>query len=479
MAEVDTQEIGKALAVLRSALGLEQCEMAQAAGLPASSVSSYERGRTRPTARSLERLTAGVGLASGAVESALEFVRDLRGPERLAAVRVGKAASGLASAVLELWTSPVQAEPRKEAQEARSCAPALWARLLRYRVSARRAVVQESPEFRSWALCELLCFESEKTAAGDSARAMELAELALWIAELVTGEERWRSCLQSYSWAFLGNARRVRGNLPSAEEAFALSNRLWQAGGGAASCVIDQSRRMDLEASLRREQRRLPEALALLDRALEAAGTDEAKGRILIKKSKTLEELGDPAGAVAALREATPLVERQADPRLLLCVHFNLLVNLCLLGRHAEAAPLAPEVRELVEHLGNDLDLLRLRWLEGRIAFGLDRIGEAGEALRQVRNAFAARGIAYDAALATLELSVIYLEEGRTAEVRTLAREMTPVFRAQGVHREALAALQVFCDAAEREEATAELARRVLDYLLRGRYEEGLPFESP
>jgi hypothetical protein len=106
---------------------------------------------------------------------------------------------------------------------------------------------------------------------------------------------------------------------------------------------------------------------------------------------------------------------------------------------------------------------------------GLDRTGEAGEAFRQVRNAFAARGIAYDAALATLELSVIYLNEGRTADVRTLAREMAPVFRAQGVHREALAALQVFCEAAEREEATAELAHRVLDYLLRGRYEEGLP----
>jgi hypothetical protein len=36
------------------------------------------------------------------------------------------------------------------------------------------------------------------------------------------------------------------------------------------------------------------------------------------------------------------------------------------------------------------------------------------------------------------------------------------IFRAQGVHQEALAALKLFYDAAQQEAATVELARRVI-----------------
>jgi len=103
---------------------------------------------------------------------------------------------------------------------------------------------------------------------------------------------------------------------------------------------------------------------------------------------------------------------------------------------------------------------------------------KAISALTWVREEFASRGIAYDVALSTLELAVLYLEEGWTAKVKELARQMAPIFKAQGVHREALAALQLFRDAAERETATAELARRVVDYLCRARHNPGLKFEA-
>ncbi len=73
----------------------------------------------------------------------------------------------------------------------------------------------------------------------------------------------------------------------------------------------------------------------------------------------------------------------------------------------------------------------------------------------------------YDTALVTLELAALYIEEGRTSEVRDLAREMIEVFRAQDVHREALAALAVFHSAAVLETATVELTREIA-----GRLEE-------
>jgi hypothetical protein len=73
---------------------------------------------------------------------------------------------------------------------------------------------------------------------------------------------------------------------------------------------------------------------------------------------------------------------------------------------------------------------------------------------------------------------VLYLEEGRTAEVRALAAEMAWIFEAQGVHREALAALALFRRAARAERASVEQARRLLSYLVRARQDRELRFEA-
>ena len=82
----------------------------------------------------------------------------------------------------------------------------------------------------------------------------------------------------------------------------------------------------------------------------------------------------------------------------------------------------------------------------------------------------------FDVALALLEIAVLLLDLGRTAEVKALAPDLARLFSAQGIHREALAALRVFRRAVEKDEATAALARRVLGFLFRARYDEGLRF---
>ena len=201
--------------------------------------------------------------------------------------------------------------------------------------------------------------------------------------------------------------------------------------------------------------------LALLDRAL-ALDDGRAAARLLILKAKTLEELDEYAKAVEALRQAAPYLEDEKDPRLLLCQRFNLLDNLLHTGRMAEAAPMLPGVHELAARLGNELDLVRLRWLEGRISAGLGHPVEAVKAFRWVRDEFIARGIAYDAALVTLEAAVLLADTGSTLEVRRLASEAAPIFAAQGVCREALATLRLFRQAAEAATLTGALARKLL-----------------
>ena len=170
-------------------------------------------------------------------------------------------------------------------------------------------------------------------------------------------------------------------------------------------------------------------------------------------------------------------VERDADPRLGNVLDFNLATNYCHAGLYREAADLVPRIRILATELGDRLDLVRLGWLEGRIAAGLGKTWEARKLLAQARKEFEERGMSFDVALILLEEAIPLLEEGQRTEVRSLAGELAKVFEAKGVHREALAALRLFHEAAEREEATAELARRVLRYLFRARHDQDLSFK--
>ena len=359
----------------------------------------------------------------------------------------------------------------------RQQARVLWRRMQRRTPSVRRALVEGDPEFRSWALCELICKESIKAAADNADRARELADLALLIADLMPGEASWRQRLQGYAWAHVGNGRRVRSDLPGAEEAFDRAGKLWEAGASGDPGLLNEAQVLSLEASLRIDQCRLPEATDLLDRAL-MAERGSLRPSLLINKARLLEWEGDYRGALEALGQAASLVSGKEEPRILWVLRFNPAVNLCKLGRYVEAEDLLPAARALAVQLGNELDGLRLQWLEGRIAAGLGRTENAVQSLSRVRGEFASRGIAYDAALATLELAVLYLEQGRTLDVKTLARQMAPIFGVQGVHREALAALKLFCEAAEKAAATVELTRQVAEYLYRARHNPSLRFEE-
>jgi hypothetical protein len=83
-----------------------------------------------------------------------------------------------------------------------------------------------------------------------------------------------------------------------------------------------------------------------------------------------------------------------------------------------------------------------------------------------------------DMALASMELAVLLIEEGETREVKRLAIETERIFRMNGIHREALAALRLFRLAVERETATVALARRIVAYLDRARHDSRLRFDE-
>lgn len=333
--------------------------------------------------------------------------------------------------------------------------------------------IEEDGELQSWGLCQLLIRRSLEAGLDDPSRAVTLAELAVRIADLLPGEAydpHWVTDLRAKCWAYLGNARRVLGELWSADEAFRRAEMYLEKTMTGNARVHAQV--ADLKASLRRDQRRFAEAATLLDQAtrtFEELGDSHHVGRSLINKAKLLEEQGELKSAIEALRQAGPLLDSAREPRLVFCCSLTLVVLLTAGGKHAEAEALLPETRRLATEQQNSLDLVRVAWAEGRIAFGLGRLGAAEASFREVQKEFFERGMGYDAALVSLDLAMLYAQEGCTAELKQLAAELLPVFESREVHREAMAALLMFQHAAEEETLTLELARHLAEFLKRER----------
>src|SRR6185436_19573738 len=144
---------------------------------------------------------------------------------------------------------------------------------------------------------------------------------------------------------------------------------------------------------------------------------------------------------------------------------FNLVTLRLHLEEFEEAEHLLAEARPLVLEVARPLDLVRLRWAEGAIDLGLGRIGPAEAAFREVQKQFRERGMGYDAALVSLDLAVLYAQEGETRSLKRRAVELLPVFEARDVHREALVSLLLFQRACEEERLTAEMARQIAQEL--------------
>jgi transcriptional regulator with XRE-family HTH domain len=467
---------GLALLYLRSQRDWTQKELAARLGFSDRTlISRYENGDKTLSRERLVSFAAVLGFPPVAVDALLSlhgWLEPLRPAEPASPVdltpeeRRSLERTSLAATVAfmdEVRKELTRKKRERKAGAARRKARELWLRLKAAPRQDQRDLVTVLPAFQDWALAVHVCEASVRAAAHKPEDALHLADLAVLIAARSPGAEGWRSRLEAYCWAHLANARRVANNLAGADKAFARAWELWRAGAQTDPEILPKWRLLDLEGSLRRDQRRFPEALTLLEQAkVGSQGNRNAAARILLKKEFVLEQMGDPEGALVALQEAAPIIEASADSRLLFALRFKIANNLWHLKRFHEAAELLSELRELAVQLGNELDLIRIVWLEARIAAGQGRREDAVWGLEEVRREFTARNLPYDAALSSLDLTLLWLEAGQMAKVREISLTMTWIFKGGGIQREALAALSLFREAAEGETATIELTQRVI-----------------
>jgi tetratricopeptide (TPR) repeat protein len=348
----------------------------------------------------------------------------------------------------------------------------LFAEIAELPFDEQLAMVRDDENFQTWGFCQLLLKKSLAAAFEDPSKAVNMAELAVKVAQFLDDayDPYWVLDLRAKASAHLGNARRVLGELRSAETAFREAEGFL--GASMTGNLLVEAEVLDFKASLKKDQRRFDEAIQLLDRAFSLYSEQEDShrmGRVLISKAKVLEERGDLDAAIELFPKALDLLESEREPRLVIYGRYNLICCLTTAGRYLEAGHLLPEVQELFRRIAKPIDLVRLRWVEANIAMGLGDLRLAETAFREVQHEFFERHMAYDSALVSLDLGILYANEGRTQELKQLAAEMMPIFESRDVHREALAALLMFQHAAEEERLTVQLAENLAASLRRER----------
>jgi tetratricopeptide (TPR) repeat protein len=357
----------------------------------------------------------------------------------------------------------------------------LLAELLQHLPAHQTMLVSNSVRFRNRCLGELLLAESHEAGFNDPSQALHLARLAVEVTgqldELACGGAELFNGLRARAWAQMGNAFRMISEHAEAETAFAAAEAL--CNGVDDVGLLDRARVLDLKSSLRREQRRFGEASRLLDRVItiyERLGQSHLLGRALSQKATVCGEAGQVEAEIVFLRHALELLEPDEDARAFLNARHNLILALHESGRSREAFALLFNTRPLYLKLGDRMSLLRLRWLEGRVALGLDRLHQAEAAFREVLDALLGMGRDYDAAGAALDLARALALQGRTADLRRLAEQTLAALASRSIHREALAALACFWTAATREQATLALLGEVAGFLDLARDDPGLRF---
>ncbi|HEX3554250.1 MAG TPA: tetratricopeptide repeat protein [Thermoanaerobaculia bacterium] len=354
----------------------------------------------------------------------------------------------------------------------RAAAPALLRDLLAQDPERQWERVAQEGRFQTWTLCELLLDASRDWGFQNPARALELSQLGVDVAmrldPCVYGETRVNDLL-ARAWVALGNAQRIRSSFREAEESFVQAESQLRQGTGDP---LEKAHLLLHKASLLGNQQRFGQAFRLLDRVFAIARRCEdpqLHGRALITRGFLLGIAHDSEAAIRYLSEGIRKLDPVSDLRLLVAAHHNLTLYLTESGKYHEALHLLESARPLYHQVGDQMSLLRLRWLEGKIAVALGQFPEAEELLREVRKELIARDLGFDTALLSLDLADIYARQGRGAEMRRLAEEMIPIFRSRDVHREGLAALLAFQKAAEMECVTLGLIRDVSGYLKENR----------
>jgi tetratricopeptide (TPR) repeat protein len=362
-------------------------------------------------------------------------------------------------------------------------APQLWQRLAALGHRGQIEAVEGDAEFQTWGLCRLLLRHSAEAVAQRPETAARLAGLAVRVAaHLGEAYDRdWVCDLRALAFAYLGDARRELGELGGARDAVE-SGRTARVSGTGAPAI--EAEALALEALLLRDERRLGEAAALLERAYAlctgAAGGEGERGdpeavdahlagRALAHRAWCVYHLGRHDTARALLAEASVLVDPAREPGLKLAILHGEIWCAITLAQFEEAEALVDPADQVAVAAGVEGDRLRLRRAWARAELGLGEHGPAEATLREMLHRCVEGNLGIDGALALLDLASLYLGQGNAEAVAQLADEVFCLVSCGNVAREEMAELLLVQQACEQRKLTCELVRELAQLIERRR----------
>ena len=353
-------------------------------------------------------------------------------------------------------------------------------RLLRKVPSNKRCgtIREAHKRYRGVLFGTLLLEEARRAIPADPAESLSLAEAAVVSCEITHPSEP-HPLVHVPALAVRGNAKRALGRIPEAEADLKEAVELL-----ARSDLDDLAIAAEIDlclGALRKDQSRLEEAARHLERAgalYRVLGDRNKRLRVLLLLGIVHHRSHRLDAAIASMEQLVELVEAGSEDWLRAYACYNLAFFLHGRGDTDRAEQELAAHEELIAAAGEGL-VFRTGWLRARIAWSRHELGKAERLFRETYRWAGRRGIPFDTGLVALELALVQLVRGRTAQVHKLAFEALDIFAEQDVERETQAALELLEAAARRDVLTRELVERAVAALERARQVRPAPGREP
>ncbi len=373
------------------------------------------------------------------------------------------------------WRKFHEVEPEENYEFARANrhferrnAEKVWKNLRNRIFSDQQLLIGLQISFQTTALFDVLREKSIEEGRMERQRGIQLAQLALASLDVCgsfLGEDLPNHLAQG--WVCLANAFCVAVDLPQAEKAFERAEYELMCAGAHRDPLVEAELNVK-KAKMRWYQRRYDPALALLDSAIPILRQNERHvelAQALIVRAGVHRHLGEPNTAITHLQEALELITPEDQPYLCLSAQSSLANSARLLGRYEQAKAALAEAGTLCRILNNEVGGCQIQWITGLLRQQEGDYERAEPLLISARSGlikFVEQGYT---AVVSLDLGILYLEQGRAMEALNVVGEALPLFEVLDLRGEALAALHLLRDSIDVGELSLQVLMNLRRYL--------------
>lgn len=342
-------------------------------------------------------------------------------------------------------------------QEERKHARELWPELERQPPEVRLYMVKNMEEFRTWGIYEVALETVRKVSRNDPLGAVDLAHLAVAIADLLDpslyNDER-RADMKGSALIALGNSKRIAADFEGARLALDEAESCLEAGSGD---LYERANLISIRSSLASDLGDLEQASEMLRPAINLARKlqdEKFEGKLILKQSSSIGFV-NPALGLELANKGMRLLESEHETHLELTGRYLIAYWTNDLGDSEGALEAIQPYRYLFEKFGDIFWRGRLLNLEGRIANMERRLERAELFYRQLVDLYGEADFEFDLALACLDLAEVLTAQGKYNDSISILQGTYPILQKWNLHGDILRSWLILVEAIKRHSIQA------------------------